>query len=222
VNISTDKAAEPISVLGISKRIGERLTSAVGGSKGLYVSVRFGNVLGSRGSMLPTFAAQIAAGGPVTVTHRDVTRYFMTVTEACQLVLQASAIGRPGEALVLDMGVPVKIADIARLLIARSGKDGINIVYTGLRPGEKMHEDLFSADEPRNFRPVNPLISHVVVPPLTLELTPSQLESIATPTWVRKIMNALADKSAVVHTNRRSSVIPSQSRVDRFPPFIAR
>jgi FlaA1/EpsC-like NDP-sugar epimerase len=205
VNISTDKAAEPISVLGSSKRIGERLTAGVDGSDGLYVSVRFGNVLGSRGSMLPTFEAQIAAGGPVTVTHRDVTRYFMTVREACQLVLQASAIGRPGEALVLDMGVPVKIADIARLLIARSGREGIEIVYTGLRPGEEMHEDLFSADEPRNFRPVNPLISHVHVPPLTFELMGSQLDSIATPTWIRTIMSALACRSTVADT--RSTII---------------
>ena len=201
VNISSDKAADPISVLGKSKRIGERLTSGVEGCDGLYVSVRFGNVLGSRGSMLPTFEAQIAAGGPVTVTHPDVTRYFMTVTEACQLVLQASAIGRSGEAMVLDMGVPVKIADIARLLIARSGKAGIDIVYTGLRPGEKMHECLFSADEPRDFRPVNPLISHVLVPPLTFELAGSQLDSIATPKWVRTIMNALASRSTVAGTN---------------------
>jgi FlaA1/EpsC-like NDP-sugar epimerase len=163
VNISTDKAANPCSVLGYSKRIAERLTAAsaldVGGT---YVSVRFGNVLGSRGSMLPAFAAQIAAGGPVTVTHPDVTRYFMTVQEAVQLVIQAAAIGRGGEALVLDMGQPVRIADVARHLIERSGR-AVELVYTGLRTGEKLNEELFGVGEP-DVRPRHPLVSHVPVP----------------------------------------------------------
>ena len=165
VNISTDKAASPISVLGYSKRICERLTSHYSGETGKpYLSVRFGNVLGTRGSVLTAFQAQISAGGPLTVTDPDVTRYFMTVEEAVQLVIQAGAIGRGGEALVLDMGEPVRIDDIARMLADRSPRP-IDIVYTGLRPAEKLHEDLLGDDEVDD-RPVHPLISHVPVPPL--------------------------------------------------------
>ena len=119
VNISTDKAANACSILGYSKRIAEGLTSYFGlRHQGTFLSVRFGNVLGSRGSVLTAFRAQIEAGGPVTVTHPDVTRFFMTIEEAVQLVIQAGAIGHDGEALVLDMGDPVKIADVARRLAA--------------------------------------------------------------------------------------------------------
>ena len=128
VNISTDKAANPISVLGYSKRIAERLTAQMAAeTDGTYLSVRFGNVLGSRGSVLTAFASQIEVGGPVTVTDPDVTRYFMTVQEAVQLVIQAAAIGRDGEALVLDMGEPVRIADVAEQLVSQS-PDPIEIV----------------------------------------------------------------------------------------------
>ncbi len=165
VNISTDKAADPTSVLGRSKRLAERLTADAAATTGLpFVSVRFGNVLGSRGSVLPAFRAQIEAGGPVTVTHPDVTRYFMTVEEAVQLTIQAGAIGRPGEVLVLDMGRPVRIAEVAERLIAQADRP-VRIEYTGLRPGEKLHEVLLGADEP-DERPFHPLISHVPVPPL--------------------------------------------------------
>lgn len=165
VNISTDKAANPLSVLGNSKRVAERLTAWFAAQTGLrFVSVRFGNVIGSRGSMLPTFVRLIGAGGPVTVTHPDATRYFMTIPEACQLVIQAGAIAHGGEVLVLDMGEPVRIQDIARRMIAMSGKD-IEIVYTGLRPGEKLHEELIGAGE-TDERPFHPLISQTAVPPL--------------------------------------------------------
>lgn len=165
VNISTDKAADPTSVLGRTKRLAERLTSWYGAhSLGTYLSVRFGNVLGSRGSMLHTFTSQIHAGGPVTVTHPDITRYFMTIPEASELTIQAAAIGADGEVLVLDMGQPVKILDVARGLIARSGRR-IEIIYTGLRPGEKMHEVLFNAEE-EGTRRSHPMISHVAVPAL--------------------------------------------------------
>ena len=171
VNISTDKAANPTSVLGYSKRLAERLTAAASEPlSGRYVSVRFGNVLGSRGSVLTTFEQQIAAGGPVTVTDPDVTRFFMTISEACQLVLQAAAIGEDGEALVLDMGEPVRIADVARTLIERAhDADDTRIVFTGLRTGEKLHEELFGDDEPRDIRPRHGLISHVQVPPLSID-----------------------------------------------------
>lgn len=165
VNISTDKAADPTSVLGYSKRIAERLTAEFARSaQGTYLSVRFGNVLGSRGSVLTAFQAQIEAGGPVTVTDRAVTRFFMTVQEAVQLVIQAGAVGRAGEALVLDMGEPVRIDDVARRLVEESERE-VEIIYTGLRPGEKLHESLFGAGEV-DTRPAHPLVSHVAVPPL--------------------------------------------------------
>ena len=166
VNISTDKAANPISVLGYSKRIAERITAQFGNtvSTGKYMSVRFGNVLGSRGSVLTSFRDQIANGGPLTVTHRGVTRYFMTISEAVQLVIQAGAIGKSGEALVLDMGTPVSIFDVAKQLVANSGK-AIDIEIVGLRAGEKVHEELFGDGE-TDIRPAHPLISHVVVPPI--------------------------------------------------------
>lgn len=173
VNVSTDKAADPTSVLGRTKRLAEQLTAwQAQHATGIYMSVRFGNVLGSRGSMLHTFNTQIAAGGPLTVTHPDVTRYFMTIPEACQLVIQAGAIGAPGSVLVLEMGEPVKILDVARRLIARSGKS-IEIVFTGLRPGEKMHEDLFGGEEDRAAT-AHPLISHVPVP----AIAPEDLEKV--------------------------------------------
>ena len=118
------------------------------------MSVRFGNVLGSRGSVLTTFERQIRAGGPVTVTDPDVTRFFMTISEACQLVLQASTIGDSGQAMVLDMGKPVRIADVAQTMIDVIPHEGeIEIVYTGLREGEKLHEDLFGLNEPQDRRP---------------------------------------------------------------------
>lgn len=162
VNISTDKAADASSVLGRTKRLAERLTAWYGQTYDLpYVSVRFGNVLGSRGSVFYTFLAQIERGGPVTVTHPDVTRYFMTIPEACQLVLQAAAIGGPGDAMVLDMGEPIKIVDVAERLIAESGKR-VRIEFAGLRPGEKLHEVLFS-DLEDGTASGHPLISRVTV-----------------------------------------------------------
>jgi FlaA1/EpsC-like NDP-sugar epimerase len=165
VNISTDKAADPVSVLGYSKRIAERLTAQMARQAGgTYLSVRFGNVLGSRGSVLRTLSAQVKAGGPLTVTHPEVCRYFMTVNEAVQLVLQATVVGDSGEVLVLDMGEPVRIADIARRLAAQSA-DPVDIVYTGLRPGEKLTEDLLGCNE-IDHRPRHPLIRHAQVKPL--------------------------------------------------------
>jgi FlaA1/EpsC-like NDP-sugar epimerase len=164
VNISTDKAANPCSVLGYSKRIAECLTSTKAqDAEGTFLSVRFGNVLGSRGSVLTSFAKQIAEGGPVTVTDPEVTRYFMTIEEACQLVIQAAAIGGAGEALVLDMGDPVRILDVANQLIEQSGAR-VRIEFTGLREGEKLHEELFADDEPQHVRPVHQFVSHVPVP----------------------------------------------------------
>lgn len=199
VNISTDKAADPISALGYSKRIGERLTAFAGeGNEGVYLSVRFGNVLGSRGSVLTAFEQQIANGGPVTVTDPDVTRFFMTIEEACQLVVQAGAIGRSGEALVLDMGDPVRIADFAKRLIDASGAAGIAIEYTGLRAGEKLHESLFGNGEVDD-RPFHPLVSHTPVP----VLEPGALG------------NTPADDAAARDALRASSSPSIQSRLSR-------
>ena len=165
VNISTDKAADPTSVLGQTKRLAERLTAWYALTYSTkFLSVRFGNVLGSRGSVLDTFRAQIERGGPVTVTHPEVTRFFMTIPEACELVLQAGAIGQPGDVLVLDMGEPVKIVDVARRLIEDSGRD-VEITFTGLRSGEKLDEALFSTGE-HGEPSDHPLITRVGVPPL--------------------------------------------------------
>ena len=185
VNISTDKAADPVNVLGYTKRTAEQLTAAVAARTDRpFVSVRFGNVIGSRGSVMETFLAQIDAGGPVTVTHPEVTRYFMAVREAVRLTLQAATAGAPGEVLVLDMGTPVKIADVARQLIEQSGKQ-IEIRYTGLRPGEKLHEVLLSEGE-EGDRPHHPLIDHVRVSPrwidadqLVVEVGGSMADSVS-------------------------------------------
>ncbi|PRB56785.1 polysaccharide biosynthesis protein [Microbacterium sp. MYb45] len=159
VNISTDKAANPTSVLGHSKRVAEKLTAWAGSVTGMrYLSVRFGNVIGSRGSMLPTFQRLIAEGRPITVTHPQATRYFMTIPEACQLVVQAGGIGRAGEVLILDMGEPVSILEVAKRMIAMSGKS-VEIVFTGLRRGEKLHEELVGSRENLE-RPFHPKVSH--------------------------------------------------------------
>lgn len=184
VNVSTDKAANPTSVLGHSKRVAEKLTSWAAEHSGRpYLSVRFGNVLGSRGSMLPVFATMIEAGGPLTITHPEVTRFFMTIPEACQLVIQAGGIGEAGEVLILDMGEPVKILDIANRMIDMSGKD-IAIVFTGLRAGEKLHEDLVAEHEAAERR-VHPQISHARMKPLA----PDRLERSR---WHRRISTASA------------------------------
>ena len=156
----------------IESDVGRRLTASMAQrADGTYLSVRFGNVLGSRGSVLHTFTAQIAAGGPVTVVHPDVTRYFMTVEEAVQLVIQAGAIGEDGQVMILDMGEPVKILDFTKQLIDQSGKD-IEVVYSGLREGEKLHEQLFGGAED-DARSKHLLVSHAEVEPLTVDVVRS-------------------------------------------------
>ncbi len=184
VMISTDKAINPTNVMGASKRLAEIYLQAIHAanpSKTKFMAVRFGNVLGSSGSVIPVFKKQIAAGGPVKVTHPDVTRYFMTIPEAVALVLQSGAQGSGGEIFVLDMGQPVKIIDLAKQLIELSGlrpEEDIEIEYTGLRPGEKLFEELSHTGE--NITPTNhPKIMRFVSAPLPLPKVKTSFETIS-------------------------------------------
>jgi len=188
INISTDKAADPVSVLGHSKLITERLAAGMTASDShKYLSVRFGNVLGSRGSVLETFRYQIAKGGPITVTDEQVTRYFMTVREAVHLVLQASVLGEHAQTLILDMGSPIGIADVARYMIQKSGRE-IEIVFTGLRPGEKLNEVLIGSGE-KGGPVLHPLISCTSVPCLPLIELPEKSSASS----IRAVMERLTN-----------------------------
>ncbi len=183
VMVSTDKAVNPSSIMGVSKRVAEIYVQAVAQkSRTRFITVRFGNVLGSAGSVVPVFRDQIAKGGPVTITHPEMRRYFMTVPEACQLVLQAAAIGRTGEILLLDMGQPVRIVDLARDLIRLSGltpERDIEIRFTGPRPGEKLFEEL-SVDDEHVDKTIHPQIYVGRLRPHSLEEVRERLALLAT------------------------------------------
>jgi FlaA1/EpsC-like NDP-sugar epimerase len=182
VLISTDKAVNPVNVMGKTKRVAELILQSLDGGPTRFIAVRFGNVLGSDGSVVPIFRQQIAAGGPVTVTHPEISRYFMTIPEAVQLVMQAGTMGRGGEIFMLDMGQPVKIVDLAHNIIELSGlrpNVDIDIVFTGLRPGERLHEQLYMDGEETQPTAHGKIVmlSHPPLDPPTLAMSVADLES---------------------------------------------
>lgn len=204
VLISTDKAVNPTNVMGATKRLCEMIVQAMAQkSKTTFVAVRFGNVLGSNGSVLPLFKEQIAGGGPLTVTHPDIVRYFMTITEATSLVLEAGAMGRGGEIFVLDMGQPVKILELAENLIKLAGfrpYEDINIVFTGLRPGEKLYEELLMDEE-------------------GLRKTDNRKIFIGSPIRLNKdtFFDHIASLKAIAYANNSDNLV--QALVDMVPTF---
>lgn len=210
VSISTDKAVNPTSVMGCSKLLAERFVQAISqDSKTKFIVVRFGNVLASNGSVVPTFQEQIRRGGPITVTHPGIERFFMTIPEASQLVLQAATQGSGGEIFVLDMGESVKIVDLARDLIALSGleHDDIEIVFTGLRPGEKLFEELYFDDE-RRVSTKHPKVFCAMHRPADLHAVEAMLQDLA----------EVIDESPEVVRARLREVVPEYSNESGSPP----
>jgi|EndMetStandDraft_5_1072996.scaffolds.fasta_scaffold17030_3 FlaA1/EpsC-like NDP-sugar epimerase len=205
VLISTDKAVHPSSVMGASKRVAELIVQSMVANSGStrFATVRFGNVLGSSGSVVPRFLEQVKAGGPVTVTHPEISRYFMLIPEAVQLVLQAAAIGQPGAVYVLDMGQPIKLVDLARNLIRLSGHvpdEDIMIAFTGLRPGEKLSEELVDDNEVVEASPVDKILQVRARPAVALRIVQTEL--------MRLVEAATAgDANAVLRTIAR--IVPT-------------
>ena len=200
VNISTDKAVHPASMVGATKQIAEKVVRALADAAGpdmSYVSVRFGNVLGSRGSVIPLFQEQLRRGGPITLTHPDMTRYFMTIPEASRLVIQAGALGCNGAVYMLDMGTPVQIHALAQDMIRLSGADpeDIALVYTGLRPGEKLHEELFTEAEHATRTRFEKILEARTEEPIDVDFLPrvdALLSSAADRDW-SKMSDALGE-----------------------------
>ncbi|PYT33067.1 MAG: hypothetical protein DMF52_16365 [Acidobacteria bacterium] len=225
VYVSTDKAVRPTSVMGATKRLGERLVKSFDAGRTRFIAVRFGNVLGSDGSVIPTFRKQIALGGPVTVTHPEASRYFMTIPEAVQLVLTAGAMGEGNETFLLQMGQPVRIVDMARNMIELSGlkpdKD-IRIVFTGLRPGEKLHEELKGDSEEALPTPNDKIMVLTGIVPLGEEEWRS-LEALETAAMEGRAEEAMAALRLLVpeyvpaQPAARADTTPGTKVVDLFP-----
>jgi FlaA1/EpsC-like NDP-sugar epimerase len=220
VLISTDKAVNPSSIMGCTKRVAEIYTQALNGQEGCktqFKSVRFGNVLGSAGSVVPVFERQIRSGGPVTVTHAEMTRYFMTIPEASQLVLQAAANGQGGQIFLLDMGEPVKIVDLARDMITLSGLrvgDDVDIVFTGVRPGEKLFEELRTEGE--DLAPtVHPKVKIWRQRPIEwarVQESLEELQSLVNTLDRQEIVAALRKLVSEFHPNAAAEAVASESR----------
>jgi FlaA1/EpsC-like NDP-sugar epimerase len=223
VMISSDKAVNPTNIMGVTKRVAEILILSLQGQSTRYVSVRFGNVLGSNGSVVPLFEQQIARRKPITVTHPEVRRYFMTIPEAVQLVLQASTMGKGGEIFVLDMGEPVKIVDLARDLIVLSGLEperDIPIVFCGLRPGEKLFEELkFDSEE---LRPTSHQKIHVFDGGrIDTKQVGAWLEELEAIVAARNIHRLIAKLQEIVPEYTPSPAIQALAKVDRHERFVA-
>jgi FlaA1/EpsC-like NDP-sugar epimerase len=222
VNISTDKAVRPASVMGASKRVAEYIVEWGGRQAGegqSFASVRFGNVLGSSGSVIPVFKRQIEQGGPVTVTHPDVSRYFMTIPEAVQLVLQAGALGGNGTIYVLDMGSPVKIVDLARDLIHLYGLEpdvDVGITFTGLRPGEKLSEELLTDEEGTSVTRYDKIF---VAPARGLD--DERLESMLAELFIAAYSRDAADMIDVLRVLIPTHMLAAREQVrDEAPPLV--
>ena len=218
VLISTDKAVCPTSVMGASKRVAELVVQDLNRSSATrFLAVRFGNVIGSAGSVIPTFREQIRRGGPVTVTHPEMVRYFMTIPEAAQLVLQAGALGEGGEIFILDMGEPVRILDLAKDTITLSGLrpfEDIDIVFTGMRPGEKLYEELQTTEE-KMIRTRHPKIfigRLAAYPEQKIHQALERLSILADNGWERELRKTLNDllPEAQLH-------VPGEEFVDALP-----
>ena len=214
VQVSTDKAVDPATVMGASKALAEWAAEAANAryEDTAYASVRFGNVLNSSGSVVPIFRRQIEAGGPVTVTDPEMTRFFMTIPEAVQLVIRAGSLVQGGEVFVLEMGEPVKILDVAHHLI-RLAAQPVKVEFTGLRVGEKLHEELFGEHEPRDVRPWHPQVSHVPVVAIDPHLASSMPTSGRRDDVVAALAHACSEtRNGAVHDLHGRSVGETVSR----------